>query len=226
MIVAARRKLRERGEGRPAASSTKVPSEDEPWRDMVVSVAALNAEHDGVYHGADWSTHGHWVTCSCVGSGVVSTFVPGDEDSDFTRLRPIPDNQAPGSQAPDHYPFPGTVDSWAVWSGTSFAAPQVAGAISRLCRGEVPYPARGPGRAAEGRPRARRLREGAAPAPRHLIPASNSPGCVHPRQGRGSTSLCGRCRIRTCEGILRRIYSPLPLAARATCQCRTPGLAR
>jgi hypothetical protein len=32
----------------------------------------------------------------------------------------------------------------------------------------------------------------------------------------------GRCRIRTCEGILRRIYSPLPLAARATCRSH-PG---
>ncbi len=34
--------------------------------------------------------------------------------------------------------------------------------------------------------------------------------------------LGGRCRIRTCEGILRRIYSPLPLAARATCRVRLP----
>src|SRR4051794_4220407 len=35
---------------------------------------------------------------------------------------------------------------------------------------------------------------------------------------RRSFSLCGRCRIRTCVGIRRRIYSPLPLAARATCR--------
>ena len=34
----------------------------------------------------------------------------------------------------------------------------------------------------------------------------------------GLVLLSGRCRIRTCEGILRRIYSPLPLAARATCR--------
>ncbi len=39
-----------------------------------------------------------------------------------------------------------------------------------------------------------------------------------PRDRRGIDA-GGRCRIRTCEGILRRIYSPLPLAARATCQC-------
>src|ERR1700742_3218845 len=30
----------------------------------------------------------------------------------------------------------------------------------------------------------------------------------------------GRCRIRTCVGVSRRIYSPLPLAARATCLVR------
>ena len=33
---------------------------------------------------------------------------------------------------------------------------------------------------------------------------------------------CGRCRIRTCVGIRRRIYSPLPLAARTTCHAH-PG---
>ena len=38
----------------------------------------------------------------------------------------------------------------------------------------------------------------------------------------------GRYRIRTCVGFRRRIYSPLPLAARATClgQTELPGLAR
>src|SRR4051812_13735947 len=33
----------------------------------------------------------------------------------------------------------------------------------------------------------------------------------------------GRCRIRTCVGVSRRIYSPLPLAARATCLVRGAG---
>ena len=32
-----------------------------------------------------------------------------------------------------------------------------------------------------------------------------------------ASDLGGRCRIRTCVGVSRRIYSPLPLAARATC---------
>src|SRR5215510_8609392 len=41
-----------------------------------------------------------------------------------------------------------------------------------------------------------------------------------------ATSPCGRCRIRTCVGVHRRIYSPLPLAARATCLgVAGPGLA-
>ena len=34
---------------------------------------------------------------------------------------------------------------------------------------------------------------------------------------------CGRCRIRTYVGISRRIYSPLPLAARAICRACTIG---
>lgn len=40
------------------------------------------------------------------------------------------------------------------------------------------------------------------------------------RRPQGPVSRGGRCRIRTCVGIRRRIYSPLPLAARTTCQCR------
>jgi subtilisin family serine protease len=87
--------------------------------DGVISVAALNHR----LQGAGWSTRGKWVTCSCVGQGIVSTFVPGDEDPKFSEHHP-------GWPHPDHYPL----DAWAVWSGTSFAAPQIAGAISRTMR--------------------------------------------------------------------------------------------
>ncbi|MET1059935.1 MAG: S8/S53 family peptidase [Nocardioides sp.] len=87
--------------------------------DRVISVAGLTADLEP----ADWSSRGDWVTCSCVGEGIVSTFVPGDEDPEFSE-------DHPGFPNPDHFP----VDAWAVWTGTSFAAPQIAGAIARRMR--------------------------------------------------------------------------------------------
>jgi hypothetical protein len=85
--------------------------------DDVVSVAALQAvEVPGqTPAGADWSSHGTWVRCSAVGEGIVSTFVKGKDDPQF---------------GTDVYPQ----DSWAVWSGTSFAAPQIAALIAKTCR--------------------------------------------------------------------------------------------
>jgi subtilisin family serine protease len=95
------------------------------FTDRVISVAALTADLEP----AEWSSHGDWVTCSCVGEGIVSTFVRGTEDGAFT-------NPVPGLPGPDTYPLPGQEDAWAVWSGTSFAAPQIAGAITRTMREE------------------------------------------------------------------------------------------
>ena len=90
----------------------------------VVSVAALRAEKDPgsgqPLEGAKWSTHGDWVTCSTIGEGIVSTFVKGREDPEF------------GGN--DVYPLDEDGDSWAVWSGTSFAAPQIAAHIAKKCR--------------------------------------------------------------------------------------------
>ena len=90
----------------------------------VVSVAGLQAVQDPQSTtppaGAAWSTHGSWVVCSAVGEGIVSTFVEGQEDPVF------------GDD--DIYPHNGQGDSWAVWTGTSFAAPQIAGLISSTCR--------------------------------------------------------------------------------------------
>ena len=64
---------------------------------------------------AEWSSRGAWVDFSTIGEGVRSTYVPGKEsptvDTDFEE-------------------FP--KDAWALWSGTSFAAPQVAGAIAKI----------------------------------------------------------------------------------------------
>ncbi|WP_309134537.1 S8/S53 family peptidase [Cellulomonas sp.] len=78
---------------------------------QVVAVAALTAEH----RPAPWSSHGFWVDCSAVGEGVHAPFVEGQESYEFTA-------------DPDHFP----TDAFARWSGTSFAAPQVAGRVAAL----------------------------------------------------------------------------------------------
>ena len=89
----------------PAAFAEEFPG--------VVSVGGLTAS--GV--GAPWSSHGPWVRCAAVGEGVVSTYVIGTED---VRVEDPPDTFGP--------------DSWATWTGTSFAAPQIAGAVARRCQ--------------------------------------------------------------------------------------------
>ncbi|WP_214406140.1 S8 family peptidase [Pseudonocardia lacus] len=81
--------------------------------DNVVAVAALDPAGDP----ASWSSRGDWVTCSTIGEGVVSTYVEGTEDG-LLIDDPDPDTYGP--------------DSWACWTGTSFAAPQITGALVRL----------------------------------------------------------------------------------------------
>jgi hypothetical protein len=63
---------------------------------------------------ATWSCFGD-VRFSTVAEGIRSTFVAGTESPVFD---PSPDQFAE--------------DAWAVWSGTSFAAPQIAGAVARI----------------------------------------------------------------------------------------------
>jgi len=79
----------------------------------VVAVAGLRADLTP----AEWSSRGPWVDCSTIAEGVLSTYVEGQESFE---IDPRPDN------------FPR--DAWAVWTGTSFAAPQIAGAVARLCQ--------------------------------------------------------------------------------------------
>jgi hypothetical protein len=79
----------------------------------VVAVAGLTV--DG--RPAEWSSRGFWVDCSTIAEGVVSTYVEGRES---TEIDPDPDTFGP--------------DAWATWTGTSFAAPQIAGGVARLCQ--------------------------------------------------------------------------------------------
>jgi hypothetical protein len=112
------------------ASAGNYGNDEKVWpaaSDRVISVAGLTAD----LQPAEWSSRGSWVTCSCVGEGIVSTFVPGDEDPAFSKHHP-------DYPQPDHY----SRDAWAVWTGTSFAAPQIAGAISRKRREEGGIPPR------------------------------------------------------------------------------------
>jgi hypothetical protein len=64
---------------------------------------------------AEWSSRGAWVDVSTIGEGVRSTFVPGTESPSLDY---------------DFEEFPN--NAWALWSGTSFAAPQVVGAIAKI----------------------------------------------------------------------------------------------
>jgi hypothetical protein len=88
----------------------------------VIAVAGLTPTDP-----APWSSHGERVDFSTVGRGVVSTFVEGLEDSAFL----------PIDEPADFY----RQSPWAMWTGSSFAAPQIAGAISRAMRGEDKSPA-------------------------------------------------------------------------------------
>jgi subtilisin family serine protease len=79
----------------------------------VVAVAGLRADLTP----SEWSSRGPWVDCSTIGEGILSPYVQGQESWEI-------------DPRPDHFPR----DAWAVWTGTSFAAPQVAGAVARLCQ--------------------------------------------------------------------------------------------
>jgi Subtilase family len=83
--------------------------------DAVTGVAALTQD----LAPADWSTRGSWVDCSTIGEGVRSTYVEGTESP---LIDPEPDAFGP--------------DPWALSSGTSFAAPQIAAAIALIAREE------------------------------------------------------------------------------------------
>lgn len=91
----------------PAAFSLDFPKN-------VVAVAGLNTR--GEKPEPEWSSHGDFVQISTIAEGIVSTYVEGIEDI-------VVDNP------PDKF----AINDFAMWSGTSFAAPQVAGAVASIC---------------------------------------------------------------------------------------------
>lgn len=99
----------------------------------VVATGALLA--DG--RPAPFSNYGPWVTCSTVGVGIISTFIPG-------RLPPMPDPAVP------EYEF--GPDPFAMWLGTSFAAPQISAAVARLSQDNGITPQEAVGHLLDGRP--------------------------------------------------------------------------
>jgi subtilisin family serine protease len=68
---------------------------------------------------ASWSCYGDGIAFSTVAEGIRSTFVTGRESPVF-------------DPSPDIFPQSGNTVPWAMWSGTSFAAPQIAGVVARI----------------------------------------------------------------------------------------------
>jgi hypothetical protein len=92
---------------------------------QVISVGALNP--DVTASKALFSNEGPWVRCWATGAGVVSTY-PADVRGTATADHQVPDHDR-NSFDPDDYSA-----GFAVWDGTSFAAPLAAAEIAKaLC---------------------------------------------------------------------------------------------
>jgi subtilisin family serine protease len=130
----------------PIALEAAVEIISERWPKVLLVAAAGNFGHDtpcwpAAFKGvtavagldrtlkpAVWSSFGSWVDCSTIGEAVLSTYVEGVEEA--------PDDPDDPNDQPDQYPE----SAWAIWSGTSFAAPQVTGAVAQIAhaRGIAP----------------------------------------------------------------------------------------
>jgi subtilisin family serine protease len=82
-------------------------------KNNVVAVAGLNPQGEPE---PGWSTHGDFVQFSTIAEGIVSTYVEGTEDV-------VVENP------PDVF----AINDFAIWTGTSFAAPQVTGEVASIC---------------------------------------------------------------------------------------------
>jgi hypothetical protein len=72
-----------------------------------------------------FSNYGPWVACCTVGENVLSSFITSWDG-------PTEDAEPKGWPGAGTHPAKDFTSGWALWSGTSFAAPKVAGAIARL----------------------------------------------------------------------------------------------
>ena len=99
----------------------------------VVGVGALKADLTPV----SWSNHGFWLDCSAVGVGITSTFVKGKEQ-----------HTEAGQVVVEQFDS----NSWALWSGTSFSAPQIAGGVAQICQLDDVSPQVALGLLLDGRP--------------------------------------------------------------------------
>lgn len=89
-------------------------------RDHVLAVASLTRD-GGSLMPSSWSNFGSWVSCSAIGEAVVSTFVAGTETQGTGA------ENDPFDTDPDTFEGP---DAYASWTGTSFSAAKVTGAVA------------------------------------------------------------------------------------------------
>src|SRR5215470_15358970 len=115
-------------------------------KNNVVAVAGLNAQ--GEKPVPEWSTHGDFVQISTIEEGVVSTYVEGTEDIVV-------------EDPPDKF----VINDFAIWTGTSFAAPQIVGAVASICLAENVKPTE-----------AVRSLTGGTPIPGYGVPIKILPG--------------------------------------------------
>ncbi len=85
--------------------------------DHVVAVSSLDRNGEP----STWSNFGSWVDFSVIGEGIISTYLEGEEK------RGTGADDDPYDPEPDEWIGP---TPWAVWTGTSFAAPQVAALLA------------------------------------------------------------------------------------------------
>ena len=122
VVVAPAGNEAEADEHYPAALPYTYP--DGPFGN-VVGVASLT--HD-TYNLSSFTNYGPWVKCSAVGEYVQSTFFPAKH---------VKCEDDPASTASTFKSF---ADGWAMWNGTSFAAPKVAAAIAARVAANTPPP--------------------------------------------------------------------------------------